>query len=43
VNAGDEPWGFLCTVDTERDRPQPLDDAEWDALKAKPETAPFIF
>ena len=43
VNAGDEPWGFLCTVDTERDRPQPLDDAEWAALKADPATAPFAF
>jgi quercetin dioxygenase-like cupin family protein len=43
VNAGDEPWGFLCTVDVERDRPQPLDDAEWEALRADPATAPFIF
>jgi quercetin dioxygenase-like cupin family protein len=43
VNAGEEPWGFLCTVDVERDRPQPLDDAEWEALKADPVTAPFIF
>ena len=41
VNAGDEPWGFLCTVDAERDRP--LDDAEWEALKANPATAPFVF
>ena len=23
VNAGEEPWGFLCTVEAERDRPQP--------------------
>ena len=36
VNAGDEPFGFLCTVDGERDRPQPLDDAEWEALLANP-------
>ena len=43
MNAGDEPWGFLCTVDAERDRPQPLDDAEWEALKADPATAPFVF
>ena len=43
VNAGEEPWGFLCTVDAERDRPQPVDDAEWEALKADPATAPFIF
>ena len=43
VNAGEEPWGFLCTVEAERDRPQPVDDAEWEALKADPATAPFIF
>jgi quercetin dioxygenase-like cupin family protein len=43
VNAGEEPWGFLCTVEAERDRPQPVGDAEWEALKADPATAPFIF
>ena len=43
VNAGEEPWGFLCTVDAQRDRPRPLDDAEWEALKANPATAPFVF
>lgn len=41
VNAGAEPFGFLCTVDGERDEPQPLDDAEWAALLADPLTAPF--
>jgi nucleoside-diphosphate-sugar epimerase len=41
VNAGDEPFGFICTVERERDRPQPLDDAEWEALLANPLTAPF--
>jgi S-methyl-1-thioxylulose 5-phosphate methylthiotransferase len=41
VNAGDEPFGFICTVEGERDRPQPLDDAEWRALLADPRTAPF--
>jgi quercetin dioxygenase-like cupin family protein len=41
VNAGDEPFGFLCTVDGERDSPQPLDDSEWQALLADPLTAPF--
>jgi hypothetical protein len=41
VNAGDEPFGFLCTVDGERDAPQPLDDSEWQALLADPLTAPF--
>lgn len=42
VGTGDEPFGFLCTVDGERDRPQPLDDAEWEALRADPRTAPFV-
>ena len=42
VNAGDEPFGFLCTVDGDRDRPQPLSDVEWDALLADPRTAPFV-
>jgi len=41
VNAGDEPFGFLCTVEAQRDRPAPLDDAEWEALLADPLTAPF--
>ena len=43
VNEGDEPFGFLCTVEGERDRPQPLDDAEWEALLGDPRTAPFAF
>jgi S-methyl-1-thioxylulose 5-phosphate methylthiotransferase len=43
MNSGDEPLGFLCTVDRERDGPQPLDDAEWDKLAANPATAPFAF
>jgi hypothetical protein len=41
VNAGDEPFGFLCSVDGERDRPAPLSDEEWEALRANPLTAPF--
>jgi quercetin dioxygenase-like cupin family protein len=41
--AGDEPFGFLCPVDAERDRPQPLADSEWEALRANPVTAPFAF
>ena len=40
---GDEPFGFLCPVDAERDAPQPLDDAEWETLRANPATAPFAF
>src|ERR671936_435467 len=43
LNAGDEPFGFLCTVDAERDRPQPLDDNEWDALQKNPATAPYVY
>jgi quercetin dioxygenase-like cupin family protein len=42
VNPSKEPFGFLCTVEGERDRPQPLDDAEWEALLADPRTAPFV-
>ncbi len=43
VTVGDAPFGFLCTVQTERDTPQPLDDTEWDALLRDPRTAPFVF
>jgi quercetin dioxygenase-like cupin family protein len=43
LNEGEEPFGFLCTVDAERDRPQPLDDAEWEALRANPVTAPYVY
>jgi quercetin dioxygenase-like cupin family protein len=43
VNAAPEPFGFLCPVDRDRDRPQPLTDGEWEALKADPATAPFVF
>jgi quercetin dioxygenase-like cupin family protein len=42
INASDEPFGFLCTVTGDRDRPQPLSDAEWEALAANPATAPFL-
>ena len=43
LNAGDEPFGFLCPVDRDRDRPQPLDDDEWEALRADPSTSPYAF
>jgi quercetin dioxygenase-like cupin family protein len=43
VNEGDEPFGFLCPVDADRDRPRPLDDAELAALRANAETAPYAF
>jgi len=42
LNAGAEPFGFLCTVDAERDRPQPLDDDEWASLRANPATSPYV-
>jgi quercetin dioxygenase-like cupin family protein len=43
LNSGNEPFGFLCTVDAERDRPQPLADAEWESLRTNPATAPYVF
>jgi quercetin dioxygenase-like cupin family protein len=43
MNRGDQPFGFLCPVDASRDEPQPLDDAEWEALRANPITAPYVF
>jgi quercetin dioxygenase-like cupin family protein len=41
INQGQEPFGFLCPVDADRDRPQPLDEAELRALRSDPVTAPF--
>jgi len=38
----DEPLGFLCMVDRERDRPHLPDDEELAALRADPEVAAFI-
>ena len=43
MNAGEEPFGFLCTVAGVRDRPVPLEDSEWSALLEDPVTAPFVF
>jgi quercetin dioxygenase-like cupin family protein len=43
VNRGHQPFGFLCPVDARRDAPQPLEDAEWEALRANPITAPYVF
>jgi quercetin dioxygenase-like cupin family protein len=42
-NDGEHPFGFVCPVDRRRDRPQPLDEHELDALRANPDTAPFVF
>jgi quercetin dioxygenase-like cupin family protein len=43
LNEGEEPFGFLCPVDAARDRPQPLSEAEWEALRQNPVTAPYVF
>ncbi|GBC93561.1 hypothetical protein HRbin15_02060 [bacterium HR15] len=43
INPYTEPFGFLCPVDAERDRPQPLSDEEWETLRQNPETAPWVF
>lgn len=43
LNAGEEPFGFLCTVDADRDRPRGLDDEEWERLRSDPITAPYVF
>jgi S-methyl-1-thioxylulose 5-phosphate methylthiotransferase len=43
LNPGDEPFGFLCPADASRDQPQPLEQHEWDALRADPRTAQFLF
>lgn len=37
INAGAEPFGFLCPVDAERDAPQPLSTEELQSLLAEPE------
>lgn len=43
INAGLEPFGFLCPVDGDRDPPVPLDAEEWDFLRANPVTAPYLY
>jgi quercetin dioxygenase-like cupin family protein len=42
-NDGEEPFGFLCTVDRERDAPEPLDELELEALRRAPATARYAF
>jgi hypothetical protein len=37
-----EPFGFLCMVNRERDRPQLPTEAELAALRAVPEVAAFL-
>jgi len=43
LNESGEPFGFLCPVDRARDRPQPIDDDEWELLRANPVTARYVF
>jgi mannose-6-phosphate isomerase-like protein (cupin superfamily) len=42
LNDREQPFGFLCPVDAERDRPQRLEEAELEALRADPTTAPYV-
>lgn len=42
VNDGGEPFGFLCVVDSDRDRPQPPSDEELAQLQAHPEVGRVI-
>lgn len=39
---GDEPLGFLCMVDAERDKPQLPSDEDLAQLKANPQIATFL-
>jgi quercetin dioxygenase-like cupin family protein len=43
INDSTEAFGFLCPVDAERDKPQPVSEEEWGTLRKNPETAPYIF
>lgn len=42
VNDGEEPFGFLCVVDAERDRPQAISPEQRAALERDPRTASRI-
>ena len=42
VNQGSEPFGFLCIVDSQRDRPRALSATELAALLANPAVASKI-
>ena len=42
VNEGSDPFGFVCVVDSERDRPQALSHEEIAELKRNPQTAKKI-
>ena len=40
--SNDEPLGFLCVVDRERDRPQVPDDDQLESLRANPDVGDWI-
>jgi quercetin dioxygenase-like cupin family protein len=42
INIGDEPFGFFCTVDAERDKFTLLSKEEIENLKTNPEIAKYI-
>ncbi len=42
VNTGDEAFGFLCIVDTQRDRPRALTESELASLRSNPAVAAKI-
>ena|GEM_PF-167079 len=42
VNTSGEPYGFLCVVDGERDRPRDLDPGELERIMANPDLAPIV-
>lgn len=43
INESEEPFGFICPVDAQRDPPQAVSDEEWEALQRNPVTAPYVF
>ena len=42
VNTGDQPFGFLCIVDAERDRPRPVAPDELKAILESPRTRDIV-
>lgn len=42
INDSDEPFGFLCVVDAERDVPRDLDPEELAGLKSNPNTKDVV-
>jgi mannose-6-phosphate isomerase-like protein (cupin superfamily) len=42
VNTGNEPFGFFCAVDAERDEPEPLEGEELAALLSDPQVGSHI-